>query len=75
MYSMPERKRGRPPPINIASYEKTTIDGAPTVIDESRLSVNPAGPNKAIGLSTSRPASPMHHLSRTPSSRGKKSHD
>ena len=27
MYSLPERKRARPPPISIVGYEKTTVDG------------------------------------------------
>ena len=75
LYSMPERKRGRPPPINIASYEKTTIDGTPSVIDENKLSVNPMDSLKAIGLSTSRPSSPMPKLNRIPSSRGKRLDD
>ena len=26
MYSLPERKRARPPPISIVSYEKTTVE-------------------------------------------------
>lgn len=71
LYSMPERKRGRPPPISIASYEKTTIDGTPKIIDENKLSVNPMD----SGLSTSRPSSPMPRLNRIPSFRGKKSDD
>ncbi|KAK1759842.1 UDP-galactose transporter [Echria macrotheca] len=74
MYSIPERKRGRPPPIHIASYEKTTVDSTPRILDQNKLSVNPMESAGALGLSTSRPASPLLHLNRTPS-RAKKSDD
>lgn len=75
MYSMPERKRSRPPPISIASYEKTTIDGTPRILDENRLAVNPMEAAGAIGRSTSRPSSPLMFGSRTPSSRGRRLDD
>ncbi|KAK0707950.1 UDP-galactose transporter [Lasiosphaeris hirsuta] len=75
LYSMPERKRTRPPPINIVSYEKTTIDGTPRVLDDNKLNANPMDSTLSIGLSTSRPASPLLFGARTPSSRGKKFDD
>jgi UDP-sugar transporter A1/2/3 len=80
LYSGPDRKRHRPPPINIASYEKTTIDNGYTpkyVEDRSRGSValEPLDVVKSAGLSTSRPNSPIRHHSRTGSSRGKVKRD
>ncbi|KAI6383299.1 hypothetical protein MCOR25_000219 [Pyricularia grisea] len=71
LYSGPDRKRTRPPPISIVSFEKTTIDRTPqpTSIDEKRL--DPLDTVKAMGLSTSRPASPLRHHNRVPSARGK----
>ncbi|KAL2016790.1 hypothetical protein VTK56DRAFT_3003 [Thermocarpiscus australiensis] len=75
MYSLPERKRARPPPIHIASYEKTTIEGTPRYVDQDRLSVNPLDSARSAGLSSSRPASPLMFHGRTPSSRGKKTDD
>jgi len=76
LYSGSERKRKRPPPINIASYEKTTIDNGYTPRDEGKQLQLPPGAMdsiKSAGLSTSRPGSPMgqRHHSRAPSSRGK----
>jgi len=71
MYSIPERKRGRPLPISIVGYEKTTIDATPKIVDENLLSVNPMD-SLGAGLSTSRPSTP---LPRSQSSRGKKSDD
>ncbi|KAK4442900.1 putative nucleotide-sugar transporter [Podospora aff. communis PSN243] len=71
MYSMPERKRGRPPPINIVGFEKTMVDGTPRIVDQEKLSVNPMD-SLGAGLSTSRPSTP---LPRSHSSRGKKSDD
>ncbi|KAK3315847.1 nucleotide-sugar transporter-domain-containing protein [Apodospora peruviana] len=71
LYSTPDRKRSRPPPINIVSYEKTTIDGTPRYLDQNMLSVNPLD-SAGAALSTSRPASPMMFGIRTPSARGKK---
>jgi UDP-sugar transporter A1/2/3 len=73
LYSGSERKRNRPPPINIASYEKTTIDNGFTPKfeeDRSNLTLDPLQNVKSAGLSTSRPASPMRHHSRVGSSRG-----
>lgn len=82
LYSGPERKRSRPPPINIASYEKTTIDNGYTPrYEEDRSSMqlpvvlDPLENIKAAGLSTSRPNSPMRHHSRVGSSRGKVKRD
>ncbi|KAK4228617.1 putative nucleotide-sugar transporter [Podospora fimiseda] len=71
LYSLPESKRVRPPPITIASYEKTTVEGTPRYVDQDRLSVNPLD----SGLSTSRPSSPLLFHGRSPSSRGKKADD
>ncbi|KAK7932683.1 hypothetical protein PG985_003395 [Apiospora marii] len=72
LYSGPDRKRGRPPPINIVNYEKTTIDPMNTPRNDDRLAVpNPLESVKSMGLSTSRPSSPLRHHSRTGSSRGK----
>lgn len=73
LYSGAERKRGRPPPINIASYEKTTIDNGytPRFEETKMLTVEPLENVKQAGLSTSRPSSPMRHHSRVGSSRGK----
>ncbi|KAG4029117.1 hypothetical protein MFRU_017g00540 [Monilinia fructicola] len=82
LYSGPERKRNRPPPINIASYEKTTIDNGFTPKyeeDRSSLTLDPLsglkGPGAGASLSTSRPSSPMRHHSRSGSSRGKVKRD
>ncbi|RDW94725.1 UDP-galactose transporter-like protein [Coleophoma crateriformis] len=72
LYSGQERKRNRPPPINIASYEKTTIDNGYTPKfeeDRSRMTLDPLDSIKSAGLSTSRPSSPMRHHSRVGSSR------
>lgn len=80
LYSGQDRKGTRPAPINIASYEKTTIDGVYTPREELTLripidpleSVKSAGP---AGLSTSRPASPLRHHSRVGSGRGRVKRD
>ncbi|OTA62196.1 nucleotide-sugar transporter [Hypoxylon sp. EC38] len=73
LYTGPDRKRGRPPPINIVSYEKTTIDpmNTPRYTDDKLSVPDPLENIKAMGLSTSRPASPLRHHNRVPSSRGK----
>ncbi|KAI9836714.1 MAG: hypothetical protein M1838_004994 [Thelocarpon superellum] len=65
LYSSPEH--ARPPPINIASYEKTTI-GADEVDDARAL---PSTPFKSSARSTSRPSSPRRHHSRVASGRSK----
>ncbi|KAH8599770.1 udp-galactose transporter-like protein [Bisporella sp. PMI_857] len=71
LYSNPDRKRGRSGPINIANYEKTTIDTY-TPREEIRPSLPlPVESVKNAALSTSRPSSPMRHHSRVGSSRGK----
>ncbi|KAN0098570.1 udp-galactose transporter-like protein [Hyaloscypha variabilis] len=78
LYSGPDRKWKRPPPINIASYEKTTIDNGVTPKyeeDRSRMTLDPLDGLKNAGLSTSRPSSPMRHHSRVGSSRGKVKRD
>ncbi|CCD33544.1 hypothetical protein ACHAPC_001460 [Botrytis cinerea] len=82
LYSGSERKRNRPPPINIASYEKTTIDNGFTPKyeeDRSSMTLDPLsglkGPGAGASLSTSRPSSPMRHHSRVGSSRGKVKRD
>jgi UDP-sugar transporter A1/2/3 len=82
LYSGPDRKRNRPLPINIVSYEKTTIDNGYTPKyeeDRSRMQIpvvlDPLEGIKSAGLSTSRPSSPMRHHSRVGSSRGKVKRD
>lgn len=77
LYSGPERTRNRPPPINIADYEKTTIDNGYTPREESRPKFpDPLESIKSAGLSTSRPSSPMRHHSRVGTgSRGKVKRD
>ncbi|KAK3332897.1 nucleotide-sugar transporter-domain-containing protein [Cercophora scortea] len=73
LYSIPDRKRTRPPPINIVSYEKTTIDSTPKYLDPNRLNLNPMdAAGASIGRSTSRPSSPMPFQPRTPSARGRR---
>ncbi|KAI0400253.1 UDP-galactose transporter [Xylaria palmicola] len=72
LYTGPDRKRGRPPPINIVSYEKTTIDPLNTPRSIDRLEVpNQLDGVKSLGLSTSRPASPLRHHTRGSSARDK----
>lgn len=73
LYSGPDRKGNRPAPISIASYEKTTIDGAYTPSEELtlRIPIDPLETIKSAALSTSRPSSPLRHHSRTGSTRGK----
>jgi len=81
LYSSSDRKgRNRPPPISIASYEKTTIDNGYTPREERdeeslRLPLHHLENVKSAGLSTSRPSSPMRHHSRVGSSRGKVKRD
>ncbi|KAI1812419.1 UDP-galactose transporter [Poronia punctata] len=71
LYAGPDRKRGRPLPITIVSYEKTFIDPIATPQSSDKLEV-PGGLGSArLGLSTSRPSSPLHHQ-RAPSARGKR---
>ncbi|KAI0016787.1 nucleotide-sugar transporter [Xylariomycetidae sp. FL0641] len=72
LYSGPDRKRGRPSPLNIVNYEKTTIDPMNTPRSNDRLEVpNPMDSVRGYGLSSSRPASPLRHHVRVPSARGK----
>ncbi|KAI9722896.1 MAG: hypothetical protein M1812_001344 [Candelaria pacifica] len=74
-YLYSSQDRIKPPPINIVSYEKTTIGGEPSHYDDSLhygdSSKLPITPAKSEGLSTSRPSSPMRHHSRVGSSRNK----
>ena len=70
LYSGPDRKRGRPPPISIVGYEKTVIASTPLQSSESKL-LNPMDSAHSLGLSTSRPSTPLRHHTRVPSSRGK----
>ncbi|KAI9890350.1 MAG: hypothetical protein M1814_004260 [Vezdaea aestivalis] len=65
------KDRLRPPPINIASYEKTTIGGMETPSYEDHTKMTPVTPLKSSGLSTSRPSSPMRHHVRVASGRVK----
>lgn len=76
LYSLPDRK-SRPPPLRIAAYEKPAIDPAftpRTSIEPSRMMLDPRDALRpgAVGLSTSRPTSPMPQQTRTPSARGKR---
>ncbi|KAI0133698.1 UDP-galactose transporter [Xylariales sp. AK1849] len=77
LYSGPDRKRGRPPPISIVSYEKTTIDPlhTPRYVDDHLTVPNPMESSRSLGLSTSRPSSPLRHHVRTPSAREKNRDD
>ncbi|EFX04778.1 udp-galactose transporter [Grosmannia clavigera kw1407] len=38
LYTGPDRRRGRPPPITIVNYEKTTVVDTPNYTDEAKLS-------------------------------------
>ncbi|KAI2636658.1 UDP-galactose transporter [Xylaria nigripes] len=72
LYTGPDRMRGRPPPINIVNYEKTTIDAGTTPRSSDRLLVpGQLDDDRSLGLSTSRPASPLRHHNRGPSAREK----
>ena len=84
LYSIPERKRSRPPPISIVSYEKTTVDATPTLLGVTggglgtpgKMSLDPFDSTQAVGVSSSRPSSPMFHHPRAPSStRGRRFDD
>ncbi|KAK0629254.1 nucleotide-sugar transporter-domain-containing protein [Bombardia bombarda] len=68
LYSIPDRQRGRPSPISIVSYEKTTVEGTPRYPTQNNKQ-NSLAPPESVGLSTSRPSSPMSFLGRTPSPR------
>ncbi|KAF3761851.1 nucleotide-sugar transporter [Cryphonectria parasitica EP155] len=72
LYSGPDRKRGRPPPINIVNFEKTVIASTPRVPSPGGSALlNPLDSANSLGLSTSRPATPSFHHARVPSARGK----
>ncbi|KXJ88453.1 nucleotide-sugar transporter [Microdochium bolleyi] len=66
-------RRSRPPPIRIASYQKTTIDPAmtPERTNDKLAVPTPQDVMKSMGMSTSRPSSPLRHHSRTPMQRDK----
>ncbi|KAF2193463.1 nucleotide-sugar transporter [Zopfia rhizophila CBS 207.26] len=65
-YLYTNQDRARPPPIRIADYEKTTIDGNPSYFDLERASAPLAkSPLRTEALSTSRPGTPSverHHF-------------
>lgn len=69
LYSSPDRRR--PPPISIVEYEKTTIHNGDNSYtpryeeDKQHMLLDPRDSVKAVGLSSSRPSSPMRHSSRT----------
>ncbi|KAI9751075.1 MAG: hypothetical protein M1815_001381 [Lichina confinis] len=67
-YLYSKKEAPRPAPINIAEYEKTTIERN-TRYDDHLTPPNPLRSDKA--LSTSRPNSPMRHHSRVASGRSK----
>ncbi|KAJ9144067.1 UDP-galactose transporter [Pleurostoma richardsiae] len=71
LYSGPDRKRGRPPPIRIASYENIIVDSTPKIVEERKLNLDPLDSAHSLGVSTSRPATPMRSHSRTPLARAK----
>ncbi|KAH8776574.1 UDP-galactose transporter [Diaporthe sp. PMI_573] len=72
LYSGPDRKRGRPPPISIVGYEKTVIASTPRLQSpEDTKLLNPMDSASSLGLSTSRPSTPLRHHARVHSARGK----
>jgi UDP-sugar transporter A1/2/3 len=77
VYTLPDRKLARPVPIRVASFEKTAIDkmNTPRVLDEVKMNLDPMDAVKAVGLSTSRPASPMVDRTRGASARNKNRDD
>ncbi|KAK3381088.1 nucleotide-sugar transporter-domain-containing protein [Podospora didyma] len=72
LYTLPDRKRPRPSPISIVSYEKTTIDSTPSYLDVKKTHLDPMDAARSIASSSSRPNSPLLYHPRTPSSRGKR---
>lgn len=73
LYSGPDRKRGRPAPIHIVNFEKTVIAKTPRISSPNTTAglLNPLD-SAGLGLSTSRPATPLRHHSRVGSARGKR---
>ncbi|KAJ4321207.1 UDP-galactose transporter Gms1 [Fusarium piperis] len=67
IYNASDRVIRRPPPIQIHTFEKAAIEPyqTPRNMAVNRLSVNPLDFEGPLGLTTSRPSSPM--LPRTPS--------
>lgn len=76
LYSVQDSHRGsRPPPIRIASYEKTTIDDGHTPSGEAKSLLDPMDLLEGLrekGLSTSRPSSPLRSHSRLGKGRAKR---
>lgn len=64
IYSVPERKFHRPPPVRIYSFEKPAIEQTltpmqtPRLADARRLNLDPFD-GRDFGKSSSRPGSPM----------------
>jgi len=76
LYSIPDTRRSRPPPINIVEYEKTVADNGftPRLEEDKRMRLDVLEEVKSAGLSSSRPSSPAptgRHHSRVGSSRGR----
>ncbi|KAI1004896.1 hypothetical protein K3495_g3323 [Podosphaera aphanis] len=77
LYSTPDRNSIRPLPINIAHYEKITIDTCYSPrYEEVRTKSEPCSDSldimKPMALSSSRPSSPLRNYSRAGSWRGSK---
>lgn len=68
-YLYSNKDRYRPPPIRVADYEKTTIDGNPGYFDLEKAPTPLARtPLRNEALSTSRPSTPTverHHFKKT----------
>ena len=98
LYTAPDRKRGRPPPITIVQYEKTMVVRGTPRRSEEEVKLQPRSqsqsrsqsraqsrtqsqarpqnssarllePDAVIGVSTSRPSSPLRHHTRPSSGR------
>jgi len=64
LYSMQEYARVRPPPIQIHSYEKITIDKSPTEQQDMSKMLPPTPLANEEALTTSRPGSPNSRFKR-----------
>ncbi|CAN8097945.1 unnamed protein product [Discula destructiva] len=73
LYSGPDRKRSRPAPIHIVNFEKTVVGKTPRTSSPNYPAglLNPLD-SAGLGLSTSRPSTPLRHHSRVGSARGKR---
>lgn len=74
LYSVPDRRRGRPAPIHIVNFEKTVVAKTPRIQSPNAAAglLNPLD-SVGQGLSTSRPATPLRQHSRVGSAaRGKR---